>query len=265
VAIRVYWNAIQSHSQSEYDWSYIDQVAALAKQSGKQFSINITGGLNAPSWVYAIGSDGAGSHKFTISGSGISGAMPAPWDSNFQRRWFTFLATLANRYDALPNLSFVIVTGQGSGGQATLCRSQADNAELAADGGLNAWVNAFVSITGLYIKAFNQTPLIVNIGNPVFPRGLGGFKTANDLCVSTYGVRYGIKNNGLSPSLPVSGWQATEIKALSGSHPVGFQMLSPAGNANDLVQSIEIGKEIGAELFEVYPTDLALVSNFSSL
>src|ERR1700744_2317475 len=39
LAIRVYWNSIQPTSSSEYDWSYIDAVAALAEQYGKQFSI----------------------------------------------------------------------------------------------------------------------------------------------------------------------------------------------------------------------------------
>jgi hypothetical protein len=41
----------------------------------------------------------------------------------------------AARYDALPELAYLIVTGQGWGGQATFCRGLADNAELNADGG----------------------------------------------------------------------------------------------------------------------------------
>jgi hypothetical protein len=265
VAIRVYWNSIQPTSSSTYDWSYIDAVASLASQHGKQFSINVTGGLEAPAWVYAAGTDGNGSAQFTVSGTKASGTMPAPWDPNFQRRWSTFLVALANRYDSLNTLSYVIVTGQGWGGQANLCESSADNTELNSDGGVTVWVNAFVSTVGSYVSRFVQTPLIVNIGAPIYPNQLSGFKTASDQCVTTYGGRYGIKSNALSANYKTTDWQAKEIKSLSGSHPVGFQMLFPAKTATDLKAAIEIGESLGSNLFEVYPPDLKLIPNFSSL
>jgi hypothetical protein len=265
VAIRVYWNSIQPTSVSEYDWTYIDAVAALAAEHGKQFSINVTGGFEAPSWVYASGADGNGSAKFTISGTNRSGVMPAPWDSNFQRRWSTFLLAFANRYDSLNTLSYVIITGQGWGGQANLCESSADDTELNNDGGVAVWVDAFVSIVGSYVSGFVQTPLIVNIGSPVYPNQLAGFRTASDQCVATYGGRYGIKSNALTSTYSVTAWQAKEIKSLSGSHPVGFQMLAPSKAAADLTAAIQIGQSLGSNLFEVYPSDLKLISNFSSL
>jgi hypothetical protein len=108
---------------------------------------------------------------------------PAPWNANFQRRWSTFLLALANRYDSLTTLSYVIVTGQDWGGQANLCESSADNSELNSDGGVTVWVNAFVSTVGAYVSGFVQTPLIVNIGAPVYPGELAGFRTASDQCV----------------------------------------------------------------------------------
>jgi hypothetical protein len=265
VAIRVYWNSIQPTSSSEYDWSYIDAVATLAANYGKQFSINVTGGLNAPAWVYASGTDGKGSAKFTISGTKVSGVMPAPWDPNFLRRWTTFLVALANRYDFRSTLSYVIVTGQGWGGQANLCESSADDTELNSDGGLTVWVNAFVSIVGSYVSDFVQTPLIVNIGAPVYPGALGGFRTATDQCLVSYGDRYGIKSNALNQNYKTTDWQAKEIESLSGSHPVGFQMVAPSNAAADLKTAIDIGKSLGSSLFEVYPPDLKLVSDFSSL
>jgi hypothetical protein len=126
-------------------------VASLAQQYGKKFSLCVIGGFNAPSWVYQNGPDGNGSAQFTISGTGVSGVMPAPWDPNFHRRWSTFLAAAGATYDALPELAYVIVTGQGWGGQATFCRSLADNAELNADGGINVWINAYAAIVGLYV------------------------------------------------------------------------------------------------------------------
>lgn len=265
VAIRVYWSAIQPTSVAQYDWRYLDAVASAAQQYGKQFSINVAGGFNAPAWVYQAGPDGPGSSTFRISGTKHSGTMPAPWDVNFQRRWGTFLAVLGARYDALPNLSYVIVTGQGWGGQASLCQSQADNNELAAAGGVNVWVNAYVSIVRLYVKAFSQTPLIVNIGAPVYPQVLDGFKTANATCLSKYGNQYGIKDNALNPKSGTTGWQATEIKTLSATHPVGFQQLAPSTTQTDFTASIEIGESLGSKLFEAYPTDLTLVSDVTSL
>ena len=265
VAIRVYWNSIQPSSSSSYDWSYIDAVAGLAATYKKEFSINVTGGLNAPSWVYAAGSDGNGSAQFTVSGSKAHGVMPMPWDPNFQRRWSAFLVALANRYDGSTSVSYVIVTGQGWGGQANLCESSADNTELNSDGGVTAWVNAFVSIVGSHVGTFVQTPLIINIGAPIYPNQLGGFKTASDQCVVAYGSRYGIKSNALSPNYKTTDWQAREIKNLSASHPVGFQMLAPSKTAADLKTAIELGKSLGSKLFEVYPPDLELVPDFSSL
>jgi hypothetical protein len=262
VAIRVYWNSIQPTSSSTYDWSYIDAVAGLAAQYGKQFSINVTAGFNAPSWVYALGTDGNGSAKFTVSGTKISGVMPAPWDSNFQRRWSTFLLALANRYDSLSTLSYVIVTGQGWGGQPNLCESSADDTELNTDGGVTAWVSAFVSIVGSYVSGFVQTPLIVNIGAPVYPNELLGFRTASDQCLTSYGDRYGLKSNALNPNYKTTDWQAREIKSLSSSHPVGFQMVAPSKTATDLTNAIKVGQSLGSNLFEVYPPDLNLISNF---
>jgi hypothetical protein len=265
VAIRVYWNSIQPTSSSEYDWSYIDAVATLAANYGKQFSINVTGGLNAPAWVYASGTDGKGSAKFTISGTKVSGVMPAPWDPNFLRRWTTFLTAFANRYDSRATLSYVIVTGQGWGGQAKLCESSADNRELNNHGSVTVWVSAFVSIFGSYVSGFVQTPLIVNIGAPVYPNELTGFRTATDQCVTSYGDRYGIKSNALNPHYKTTDWQAGEIKSFSSSHPVGFQMVAPSETATDLKKAIKVGLSLGSSLFEIYPSDLDLISNFSTL
>jgi hypothetical protein len=265
VAIRVYWNSIQPSSSSAYDWSYIDAVAALAAKYGKNCSINVTGGIEAPAWVYADGPDGSGSGKFTLSGGTAHGTMPEPWDANFQRRWSAFLIELANRYDASSSLSYVIVTGQGWGGQANLCESQADNKELNNDGGVTVWIQSFISIVGLYVSHFVQTPLMVNIGAPIYPHQLGGFETASNQCVATYGNRYGIKSNALSTNFNTTNWQAAEIKALSASHPVGFQMLFPSKTRAELVQAIKTNESVGSDLFEVYPSDLDLVSNFSSL
>jgi hypothetical protein len=262
IAIRLDWNVIQPTSSTVYDWSYIDAVAALAVQYGKQFSILVEGGVSAPAWVYQAGPDGNGSSQFTVTGKGV---MPAPWDPNFQRRWSTFLMAMGTKYDHLPNLSYVIVTGQGYGGQATFCKSLADDAELNAVGGINVWVNAFVSIVGLYVKAFPQTPLIVNVGAPLYPHQLGGFRTATGLCLTAYGSHFGIKNNGLSPTSPTTGWQASEIQALSPTNPVGFQMLAASATATDLANSIEIGEIVGSNLFEVYSGDLKLVSDLTTL
>jgi hypothetical protein len=265
VAIRIYWNSIQPTSSSTYDWSYIDAVADLAAQHGKRFSINVTAGFNAPNWVYESGTDSNGSAKFTISGRKIGGVMPAPWDYNFQRRWATFLLALANRYDSLSSLSYVIVTGQGWGGQAKLCESSADDRELNNHGSVTVWVSAFVSIFGSYVRGFVQTPLIVNIGAPVYPNELIGFRTATDQCVTSYGDRYGIKSNALSPHYKTTDWQAGEIKSFSSSHPVGFQMVAPSETATDLKKAIKVGRSLGSSLFEIYPPDLDLISNFSSL
>jgi hypothetical protein len=262
VAVRIYWNTIQPTSASQYDWSYIDAVAALAAQNGKQFSILVEGGVSAPAWVYQAGPDGNGSSQFTVTGKGV---MPAPWDTNFQRRWSTFLMAMGTKYDAIPNLSYVIVTGQGYGGQATFCKSLADDAELAAVGGINVWVNAFVSIVGLYINAFPQTPLIVNIGAPLYPNQLDGFKTATALCLTSYGTHFGIKSNSLSPTFSTTGWQATEIQTLSPNHPVGFQMLAGSTSQNNLVKAIKIGQSLGSKLFEVYSGDLKLVADFTNI
>ena len=178
--------------------------------------------------------------------------MPAPWDPNFQRRWSTFLAAAGARYDALPELAYMIVTGQGWGGQATFCRSVADNAELNADGGINVWINAYEAIVGLYAKAFSQTPLMVNIGAPVYPKLLGGFKITSDASLTLYGTQYGIKNNGLNPTFSTKGWQSTEIHDLSGTNPVGFQELAVSATRIDLVNSIQIDLKLVSDLNNLY-------------
>jgi hypothetical protein len=68
----------------------------------------------------------------------------------------------------------------------------------------------------------------------------------------------------IQPFPPKVGSQ-TEIHDLSGTNPVGFQDLAASATRTDLVQSIEIGEEIGSPLLEVYPNDLKLVSDLNNL
>src|SRR5258708_20980381 len=102
---------------------------------------------------------------------------------------------------------------------------------------------------------------MVSAGAPLYPNLWGGFKTATGLCLTAYGTHFGIKNNGLCPTSSTTGWQASEINALSPTNPVGFQMLAASATATDLANSIDIGEIIGSHPFKVYSSDPKLLSH----
>jgi hypothetical protein len=180
IAIRLRWLDVEP-TQGVFDWSYIDQAVLLAAQHGKVISVRICPGGSdnsvkdyTPAWVYA-----AGAKAFTQAdaSTGKVRTFPTPWDPVFQALWAQFVQAFGARYDSSPYVSYIQIEGPGGpGGEWYLCRSDSDETELNAAGGLNVWITAAQAIIGFYQQAFPTTPLVITNG-VVLPKSHDGMST----------------------------------------------------------------------------------------
>jgi hypothetical protein len=258
VTIRTWWKRVQpkqpvGNPALDYDWSYLDEAVSLAQNHNKKIAITLTAGLRSPDWIYA-----AGAKKFTIYNTGV---MPCPWDPTFLSYWKAFITAFGQRYDSLDLLSYVTAEGPGRTEECYFCKSQADINELISiagseAAGLQLWINAAQTIASYYASAFPTTPFIYENGTPV-PGDNADYGVVVDYCVSTYGLQFGIKSDGLYPHYDKNAWGAQKIYSLSQTgHPVGFQDLRVFSQPAELQTSLNIGVSLGAHYIEVYSANV---------
>jgi hypothetical protein len=92
-----------------YDWSPLDNERETAVASGKQFSFRVItmlgeiyGGHKVPGWVIEKGA--------VITSSG----EPDYANCIYQQEWGEFVSALANRYDGIPDIAFIDISGYGN-------------------------------------------------------------------------------------------------------------------------------------------------------
>jgi Beta-galactosidase len=272
VVLRTNWAKVEP-AEGNYNWGFLDQGLALARQHHKLVSITVVAGAAArsPDWIF-----NKGAKPFMVTGQG---PMPAPWDPVFRQSWSTFVQALAARYDESPLVAYVTMGGPGRGEELYLTHTPIDVDELNSAGGIENWIKAVNSVTDTYAAAFKYTPFIYALGAPV-PQPAGGqaMRAIINYGVSNYPGRFGIKHDGLAPNYLMSparqrlnpgalrfpyetkSFAASEIPALSAKCPVGFQMLAASGSgrrmeAGSLQFALDIGLKLRAHFIEVYGAD----------
>jgi hypothetical protein len=252
VVIRTRWEFVEPKNPNAkgvtnpFDWDYIDKGVALAEKNNKQVAITVVAGQRSPTWIYS-----AGAKKFIIHGVGV---MPCPWDSTFQSYWQQFVTAFGARYDSNSSVAYITAEGPGRTEECYLCKSQADVAELNADGGVGVWITAAETIAQFYYAAFPTTPFVYADGEPI-PGDTADYGTVVQYCVGAYGANFGIKSDGLDWNYH-STFGEKEIPALSPDHPVGFQDLKTFSDPTKLQESLNIGIELKGHFIEVYTRDV---------
>jgi len=112
VALQVHWSEIQ-RVEGKPDWSKLDALFAAADSEKKWVHLLIFPGFFTPAWALA----GVRTESFAIQygpGQGTALTLPAPWDSVYLNRWFTFLRLVSARYGASPAFRTIAADGPTS-------------------------------------------------------------------------------------------------------------------------------------------------------
>lgn len=110
--LRTGWEDIQP-KLGAYKWDYIDKVLADCRAHGKKLGLGVAAGVASPNpETWSVG----GAEKFTLAPDDISiekqePDMNIPFDPKFQALWFPFIDAMGARYDANPDLGYVVVSG----------------------------------------------------------------------------------------------------------------------------------------------------------
>ncbi len=91
-------------AREKYDFSALDRVVAIVRETGKQFKLKITPGMYSPHWIY---DDGAARFETVVSNPnrdnyGDRTLVPVPWDSVYQKHFSRLIRKLGERYAAGP-------------------------------------------------------------------------------------------------------------------------------------------------------------------
>jgi hypothetical protein len=261
--IRPDWSDIQP-SSSTFQWSAIDVVLNLGTQHGKSIGMSVAAGIVTPQWVY-----NAGATKYQLQDdSGLS--MPIPWDATFQTKWFAFVRTMGQRYDANPALGYIVISGLGQYVETGLARTSADVAALTALGGTTAWVGAAKQTISVYAEAFPTTPFFITAATPFDNAdGLSALQQVVDWGVATYPDRFGIMNASLNANSTTVYYPNLAIYTYHTTQPVGFQMLCAEADSDrlggTLNQALTQGVLLGGKFVEIYQQDADKPSNETML
>ena len=268
VALRATWPSMEA-SKGGYDWSMIDGALAEAQANNKVVSLSVTPGVFAPSWLT---NEGAKYINIATDASGSTRAnMVLPWDPTFQKEWGAFVKAEGARYDANPNVGYVMIGGPGTAIETFMVHNQADYNTFAAAGGLPKWIIASEQIIDMYGAAFKNTPFNLALGNPVTnvpsenQAGQRALQQVVDYAMAKYPGRFGICSHALqSISLTQDSnyFVNQDIMQNSSTAPTGFQMISAATNSQNTTWSVgnlgtaaTAGVQMGGQFEEVYLAD----------
>jgi hypothetical protein len=251
VVLRTDWAKLEP-SENEYDWTYLDTGIARAQATNKKIAISVQAGVNSPEWIYALGAKAINIPGF--------GTMPLPWDSVFQKNWASLVKQLGARYDGVSVVAYVSMGGPGRWEELYVCTSPDSVQEFNSDGGTQPWTQAAEAIMVMYAAAFPNTPFLYAYGSPVaHPTSSVPFGDIATYGVNKYPNRFGIKSDALHPNMSPSFWPNVDIRALSSSTTVGYQMVKVFADSTvdggTLADALHFGVSKKAHFIEVYDRD----------
>lgn len=252
LAFRTQWSKIEP-SQDKFDWSDLDQVAPLAKQYGKKWSLIVTAGVTTPDWVAK-----AGAQMMTVHADSVGATdMPLIWDPIFQKTWGAAIGAAGARYGADPNLAYVVMSGAGRRAESFYVTTPDDQAVFEALGGLPKWQAGAEWMIDTYMAAFPaRLPMILDLGAPEpTDAGQATLAAVCDYAVAKYGARFGVKSDGLEAGSSGNQYGQQEIQKLSPRALVGFQMGLPDNGKGQLGAALTAGIKLGAHFIEVFAGD----------
>ncbi len=273
------WKAINGAGRTSFDWSQTDAFLAACLDNSKFGGLSINMGIKDPAWLYT------GGHAVTsfFENGPNSGTIPLPWDPNYLPTVKKFIVELATRYDAHPELSYVIVGGMGQLLDTLLVQQPADytalNALAVAAGYpdlITAWAETSTAILDTWSKGFRNTKVFLAINTPV-PTANGGLTGIDEFvraASSAYRSRIGFMTLLLDGSTAASGSLSLNSIIRDSQNPRAYRFLYPSSDPNcdptqggaydaelGLTNAAEAGIALGVQMEEFYEEDILTVTD----
>jgi hypothetical protein len=269
--IRDRWNLVEP-SEGKFNFSVFDQSVALARKYHKFVGLGICAGRATPDWVY---SDGAQKLFFSRPRNhGTTSAelfMPVPWEPAFQAKWNALIKEFGRRYDSVPEVNYIIMTGPGRDFETFFVSSPADIENFNKLGGLSSWGDAARKIAGFYVASFPHTPVLYAMGPPTpTMEGRETIQSVVEDLFEKYPHQFGVACASLAPRLNPATPSAQMVKKHSEDSTVGFQMLGPSEGGlhmkgGMLADALKVGVDYKAHYIEVYTVDCSDPNQQSAL
>ena len=267
LTVRAVWKYLQP-AENAINWSFFDEAVRLAASHGKKLGLSVAAGIFTPEWVYAAGAQRFG---FTMGGPWVevkAATMPEPWDPPFQQKWGGFVAAMGKKYDADPNVAYVMVSGVGYSVESYYVKTPEDVAKLEALGGGERWLRGAEQIIDLYAKAFPHKPFVLAMAPPLRgPAAAAGTACLRKLVeygMQAYPGRFGVMYHALNAVADSNLYQNAAVRQYSRTSPTGFQMVWRSGGdegnqrlRGTLGQALDRAVALKAHFVEGYAADCA--------
>lgn len=259
VRMRVGWDSLEA-KEGVIDFSQIDLAISYAKKAGRQIIIGFNMTTAAPKWVLD-----AGVKTITLDAkeklAGLK--MPVPWDPIFLAKEAAFAKALADHLDNEPTVTAIVMGGFGQTGEGYVAKSDKEQEQADAAGGLKAYVTGMKTLIDSYAAVFKKTRFAYTAAKPYSKSG--GNDEMNEIIdygCSKYPL-FGFMNSQLNAyTQAAKGNSTSAMVKYHDKHVTAFQFLTSGHGFNDrsLNGSVEDCMKIAASVpvnwVEVYLTDL---------
>jgi hypothetical protein len=248
---------------------YLDPVATLSANKGKQFQFSVYSGVHGKNQFYPSWLKTSGAQFVTLPSSGLT--VPVPWDPIFQAKWRAVINAVAAKYDGAANLHSIQMQGPGRGSELNFGENKTDYDYLNKQFGTGwpqLWQQAAETIAGYYMTAFKQTPQIYSNGRPL--------PTSVDKKNTTYATVVGFLNSTYNNSGNPP-WRFGDRSSgyYLNAHPIpfysqfgltfqGYQQNVPKGAGAAAQCNQVVASPYFALWFEVYDRDCAVSANYNA-
>ena len=268
---------------NQFNWAVLDCVFSQADQHGKFVVLTVVPGFETPAWVLALPGVMTQSFMFSYSNDEPARPLPLPWNQPYLDSWFTFLATVAGRYEHNPAFRVIEVGGPTSVSTEMSLPDQTsgDTALPPSTGGSDiaewmklgytpaTYVAAWKTTFAAYHRLFPDQYLALSLF-PGLPIGnTGGMDPSSadstPLDIIAAGLQYSqslvLQENGLEGlAAPRPDPEYNFVKARCGSVVTGLQNagMATAALRDKGTLSLDVGRAVaaGVDFLEVYQPDL---------
>jgi hypothetical protein len=166
ICLHTGWKDLEKEP-GKYDFSQIDNTAAVLKQLGMKYELGIKPGADTPAWVFR---EGAQSLQTEVTNPhranyGQDVSVPIPWDGIYQRHFSQLIARLGERYSADPLcVSVVLTCANFMGMEMHLPKRPQDRARWEAAGNYEEkLLQVYSKYTDEWTKAFPRQQISLHI------------------------------------------------------------------------------------------------------
>jgi len=231
ISVRTDWKTLEP-VDDKYDWSYLDDMLAVAAESDKKIMLRVVSAWMSPDWVYE-----AGAKDFWYNekhNNNQLSRMPVPWDTIYLNKWRDFVKALGERYNNNSNLAVIAVTGASRSAEMYLPNSTEDIAQWDAIGySETKIVSAWTFIIDTFAAAFPDKPIILPVSN-IRTNDNAATESVVEYATNTYPwhlatkIAYWKDTNDSDYAPTAAMIDATNRSAHGGLEPAGAMEIDPA-------------------------------------